>query len=51
MRAVSLSNNQVISLLNQYFVPVFLSNEDFRDGGSAPPAAKAELRRLFGGGR
>ena len=47
MRAVSLSNNQVISLLNRYFVPVFLSNEEFRDGGSAAPEARAELRRIF----
>lgn len=47
MRAVSLSNNQVISLLNRYFVPVFVSNADFAEGGSASPAAKAELRRIF----
>jgi hypothetical protein len=50
VRAVSLSNDRVISLLNQYFVPVYLSNEDFRDSGAAPPAEKAELHRIHGEG-
>src|SRR5579871_5428501 len=47
MRAGSLSNTQVISLLNGYFVPVFLSNEDFTPTGSAASAEKAELHRIF----
>ena len=36
MRAVSLSNQEVIDTLNRYYVPVYLSNEDYRDGGAAP---------------
>jgi hypothetical protein len=46
VRAVSLSNTQVISLLNRYFVPVYVSNEDYRDGGRAAPEEKAELHRI-----
>jgi hypothetical protein len=47
---VSLSNDRVISLLNEYFVPVYLSNEDLREGGAAPPEERAELRRIHGEG-
>jgi hypothetical protein len=36
----------VIELLNHYFVPVFTSNEDYQEGGSAPREERAELRRL-----
>jgi hypothetical protein len=50
MRAVSLSDKQVISLLNRYFVNVFVSNEDFRDNGSATPDERAQLRRIFSEG-
>jgi hypothetical protein len=50
VRAVSLSNTRVISLLNCYFVPVYLSNEDFGEAGSAPAAEKAELRRILNEG-
>lgn len=46
MRAVSLSNTQVISLLNRYFVPVFVSNEDYRESGCASAEERAELRRI-----
>lgn len=46
MRAVSLSNTRVIALLNQYFIPVYISNEDYRDKGSAPADERAELRRI-----
>ena len=46
MRAVSLSNPTVISLLNRHFVPVFVSNEDYRGSGSAPPEERAELQRI-----
>jgi hypothetical protein len=50
MRAVSLTNNQVISLLNRYFVNVFVSNEDYADKGSASADEKAQLRRIFNEG-
>ena len=43
MRAVSLSNKEVITLLNSAFVPVFVSNEDYRDSGAAPPDERAIL--------
>jgi hypothetical protein len=43
---VPLSNDRVISLLNRYFVPVYIANVDYRDGGQAPPEEKAELRRI-----
>lgn len=46
MRAVSLSNSRIISLLNRYYVPVYLSNEDYRDNGSAPPEERALLHRI-----
>ena len=41
MRASSLSNDKVIELLNHYFVPVYLRNEDCSEDGSASPAEKA----------
>jgi hypothetical protein len=47
MRSVSLSNSQIISLLNRHFVNVFVSNEDFTPEGKATAADKAELRRIF----
>src|SRR5258706_13266780 len=47
MRAGPLSNSQVISILNQYFVPVYAVNDDYRDGGRQPPAEKAEYDRIF----
>lgn len=37
----------MIELLNQYYVPVFTSNEDYRDSGSAPADERAELNRIF----
>lgn len=46
MRAVSLSNPEIIAQLNGCYVPVFLSNEDFADNGSASASEKAELRRI-----
>lgn len=46
MRAVSLSDNRIINILNGRFVPVFLSNEEFADNGTASPQEKAELRRI-----
>lgn len=47
MRASSLSNDKVIDLLNHFFVPVYLSNEDFAKGGCAPEEARKELHRIF----
>lgn len=47
MRAGPLSNNKVISLLNEYFVPVYTVNEDYSEKGSAPPEEKAERDRIF----
>src|SRR5919197_3548626 len=47
MRASSLSNEKVISLLNRYFVPVYVSNEDYAEGGSAPAGEKAEKDRIY----
>lgn len=47
MRASSLSNGKVISLLNGYFVPVYVSNEDYRPKGDAPADEKAERNRIW----
>src|ERR1044071_2619547 len=47
MRAGPLSNNRVISLLNQFFVPVYAANEDYREGGAQPAEEKAEYNRIF----
>ena len=46
MRASSLSNDKVIDLLNHFFVPVYLSNEDFAKGGCAPIEERKELQRI-----
>lgn len=46
MRAGPLSNPQVIDLLNRRFVPVYVSNEDYRDDGPAPAAERAERDRI-----
>src|SRR3954469_15867304 len=44
MRAGPLSDDKVISLLNRYYVPVFVSNEDYeKDGPAAPEEKKAKL--------
>ncbi len=37
----------MISLLNRYFVPVYLSNEDYRKEGAAPAEEKAERDRIY----
>ncbi len=47
MRASSLSNDKVIDLLNHFFVPVYLSNEEFAKGGCAPIEERKELQRIF----
>jgi hypothetical protein len=46
MRAVPLSNNRVVDLLNRYYVPVYTSNEDYRDDGCVPAEERAELLRI-----
>jgi hypothetical protein len=47
MRAGPLSDDRVIARLNACFVPVFISNEDYRDGGSAPAEERTELARIY----
>ncbi|HEV3021394.1 MAG TPA: hypothetical protein VGX76_02965, partial [Pirellulales bacterium] len=37
----------MISLLNRYFVPVYLSNEDYAKDGPAPAEDKAERDRIY----
>src|SRR5690242_10567281 len=46
MRAGPLSRPEVNDLLNRYFVPVFVINEDYRDGGPAPEVERALLHRI-----
>src|SRR5262245_26882571 len=47
MRASSLSNPKVIALLNRYFVPVYISNEDYRGDGPAPAGDRKEKQRIY----
>jgi hypothetical protein len=47
MRAGPLSNDKVIETLNRYFVPVFISNEDYEKNGPASPAERKERERIF----
>ncbi len=48
MRAGPLSSSRVIGLLNRYFVPVYISNEDYyTPAGMASPDERAELSRLY----
>jgi hypothetical protein len=47
MRAGPLSNTNIIALLNQHFVPVYVVNEDYAKRGPAPAEEKAELQRIF----
>jgi hypothetical protein len=48
MRAGPLSDDKVIALLNAYFVPVYLSNEDYvGETATASPPEKAEKQRIF----
>lgn len=47
MRASSLSSAKVIDLLNSYFVPVSLRNQDFDDEGAAPADEKSEKARIY----
>jgi RNA polymerase sigma-70 factor (ECF subfamily) len=47
MRAGPLSDPRVIDLLNGSFVPVFISNVDYDDQGSASSGERKELRRIW----
>ena len=47
MRASSFSSAKVIRLLNSYFVPVHMSNQDHDPEGSAPPEEKAAKNRIY----
>lgn len=47
MRAGPLSNKKIIELLNSYFVPVFVVNEDYARRGPAPAEEKAERDRIM----
>jgi hypothetical protein len=47
MRAGPLSSPKVIDLLNRFFVPVFVVNEDYRPDGPAPKEEKDEYRRIY----
>lgn len=44
---VLLSDGRMISMLNRFFVPVYLSNEDFEGNGKAAPAERAEMSRVY----
>jgi hypothetical protein len=46
MRAVVLSNDTVISLLNGYFVPVYTSNDDYDKTGGASNDEKEALNKI-----
>jgi hypothetical protein len=46
-RTGPLSNEQVIALLNHYFAPVYITNQDYyRKGGTAPPEEMREWERI-----
>jgi hypothetical protein len=47
MRAGPLSNNQVIDLLNRYFVPVYTSNQDSGPQGHGSAEEQAEHIRIY----
>jgi len=47
MRTGPFSNKKVVELLNAYYVPVYISNEDFRGKGGAPAEERKELHRIF----
>jgi len=47
MRAGPLSSPEVVKTLNRSFVPVYLSNEDYAEGGIAPEAERLERERIL----
>lgn len=47
MRASSFSNARVINLLNSYFVPVHMNNQEHGERGPAPAEEKREKNRIY----
>src|SRR3954453_12180135 len=47
MRAGPLSSPKVVETLNRFFVPVYLSNEDYAGDGPAPKAERLERDRIL----
>lgn len=47
MRAGPLADADVIACLNKYYVPVYVSNEEYEKGGPAPAEEKAERNRVW----
>lgn len=47
MRASSFSNAKVINLLNGYFVPVHMNNQEHGERGPAPAEEKREKNRIY----
>jgi hypothetical protein len=47
LRASSLSDAKIISLLNRYFVPVYISDEDVAASGTASALEKSEYHRIY----
>jgi hypothetical protein len=48
VRAGPLSNDKVIDLLNRFYVPIYISTDDYEEHGHAPEVEKKEFVRLFG---
>jgi hypothetical protein len=47
MRTGPFSSLEVVERLNAFFVPVYVVNEDYRKGGSAPKEEKDEVSRIY----
>jgi hypothetical protein len=47
MRTGPFSQTEVINRLNAYFIPVYVVNEDYRDGGTAPKEERTEMERVY----
>src|SRR5213594_803534 len=47
MRAGPLSDAKVVALLNRHFVPVYVNNDDYRDGGGKPADERRAHERIF----
>jgi len=47
MRAGPLSKKTVSDLLNRFFVPVYTSNEDYRDDGAAPKEERDAYQKIY----
>ena len=47
MRAGPLSDEKVIRLLNAYFVPVYVSNEEYRGDGTALPEERKVYTQIY----